>query len=214
MSRTLIVDYDAGNLRSVQRACVEVGLDAVISADPGAIASAERIIFPGVGQAGSAMATLRRTGLDRALQDALAAGVPMLGICLGLQISLDHSDEGDTPCLGLIPGQVRRFAMTDPRLKVPHMGWNEVRIVQPHPVLAGIAPGDEFYFVHGYYTDPASRSEVLAVSEYEREFACALGKGNYVGVQFHTEKSGRVGLDLLARFGAWDGQFKPEVQDA
>ncbi len=214
MSRTLIVDYDAGNLRSVQRACVEVGLNAVISADPGELARADRIVFPGVGQAGSAMATLRRTGLDRALRDALAAGVPMLGICLGLQISLDHSEEGDTPCLGLIPGQVRRFAMNDPRLKVPHMGWNAVNVVQPHPVLAGIQPGDEFYFVHGYFTDPASRSEVLAVSEYEREFSCALGKGNYVGVQFHTEKSGRVGLDLLARFGAWDGRFQPEVEDA
>lgn len=214
MSRTLIVDYDAGNLRSVQRACQEVGLAAAISGDPKQLARAERIIFPGVGQAASAMATLRERGLDVALQAAIAEGVPILGICLGLQISLEHSEEGDTRCLGLIPGRVRRFAMNDPRLKVPHMGWNEVRVVQPHPVLAGIEPGDEFYFVHGYYTDPASRSEVLAVSDYEHEFSCALGLGNFVGVQFHTEKSGRVGLDLLARFGAWNGRFEPEMSDA
>lgn len=208
MNRTLIVDYDAGNLRSVQRACHEVGLDAVISADPAAVAAAERIIFPGVGQAGSAMATLHRSGLGSALQHAIRSGTPILGICLGLQISLDHSEEGDTPCLGLIPGRVRRFAMDDPRLKVPHMGWNEVRVRRPHPVLAGIEPGDEFYFVHGYYPDPATDAAVLAVAEYEREFCCALGLGNYIGVQFHTEKSGRVGLDLIARFGRWDGQFE------
>lgn len=209
MSRTLIVDYDAGNLRSVQRACSEVGLDAVISSDPRAVAHADRVIFPGVGQAASAMATLARTGLDAALRHAIDAGTPILGICLGLQISLEHSEEGDTPCLGLIPGQVRRFALDDPRLKVPHMGWNEVRVVAPHPVLAGIEPGDEFYFVHAYYPDPAGTDAVLAVSEYEREFCCALGVRNYVGVQFHTEKSGRVGLDLIARFGRWDGRYEP-----
>ncbi len=208
MGRTLIVDYDAGNLRSVQRACHEVGLEAVISADPAALARSDRIIFPGVGQAASAMATLHRSGLALALQHAIAAGTPILGICLGLQISLTHSEEGDTPCLGLIDGRVRRFALDDPRLKVPHMGWNEVRVLRPHPVLAGIEPGDEFYFVHGYYPDPATTDAVLAVSDYEREFCCALGVGNYVGVQFHTEKSGRVGLDLIARFGRWDGRFE------
>jgi|AntRauTorcE11898_2_1112593.scaffolds.fasta_scaffold35946_2 glutamine amidotransferase len=207
VSRTVIVDYDAGNLRSVLRACREVGLDAEISADPDRVAGAERVIFPGVGQAASAMATLRRTGLDRALHAALDAGTPMLGICLGLQISLDRSEEGDTPTLGLIPGVVRRFALTDPSLKIPHMGWNRIRVLQPHPVLAGIDPEDEFYFVHGYYTQPASPDEALAVAEYEREFCCALGRDNYVGVQFHTEKSGRVGLDLIARFGRWDGSW-------
>jgi len=209
LGRTLIVDYDAGNLRSVQRACQEVGLDATISADPVAVTRAERVIFPGVGQAASAMATLTRTGLDQALKHAIAAGTPILGICLGLQISLEHSEEGDTPCLGLIPGRVRRFALDDPRLKVPHMGWNSLRVVKPHPVLAGIEPDDEFYFVHGYYPDPSSTDAVLAVAEYEREFCCALGMRNYVGVQFHTEKSGRVGLDLIARFAAWDGRFEP-----
>ncbi len=214
MARTVIVDYDAGNLRSVQRACSEVGLDADIAAEPAAVARADRIIFPGVGQAASAMRTLRRTGLDEALRHAIAAGTPILGICLGLQISLDYSEEGDTACLGLIPGRVRRFAFDDPRLKVPHMGWNEVRVVHPHPVLAGIRPGDEFYFVHAYYPDPDTREAVLAVADYEHEFCCALGVRNYVGVQFHTEKSGRVGLDLIARFARWDGRDQRDREAA
>lgn len=206
--RTVIVDYDAGNLRSVQRALAEVGVDAVLSANPGDLVNAQRIVFPGVGAAGSAMRTLRRLGLDVALKQAIAAGTPTLGICLGLQISLDHSEEGDTTTLGLLPGAVRRFRLNDPRLKIPHMGWNEVRVVQAHPVLAGLMPGDECYFVHAYYPDPARAEDVLALATYERDFVCALGRGNYVGTQFHAEKSGRVGLDLLARFARWDGKFE------
>ena len=209
MAATVIVDYDAGNLRSVQRACAEVGLDACISADPQRVAHADRVIFPGVGQAASAMATLRRTGLDAALRTALDAGTPMLGICLGLQISLDRSEEGDTSTLGLIPGEVRRFALDDPRLKIPHMGWNAIRVVRPHPVLAGLDPEDEFYFVHGYYAVPADEDTIVATAHYERDFCCAIGRGNYVGVQFHTEKSGRAGLGLIERFGRWDGAWSP-----
>ena len=206
MPVTLIIDYDAGNLRSVQRACAEVGLTAEISADPARIARAERIIFPGVGAAGSGMASVRKNGLDTALLDAYAAGVPILGICLGVQISLDHSEEQDTKTLGLLPGRVRRFKFDDPSLKVPHMGWNEVRLVQPHPLLEGFEVGSEFYFVHGYYPDPVLRSDVYAVSDYEIEFPCAVGRGNYFGTQFHTEKSGRVGLNLLANFATWNGE--------
>jgi len=203
---TVIIDYDAGNLRSVQRACAEVGLDARITNSPRDVAAADRVIFPGVGAAGSAMRSLRASGLDRALVDAIAAGTPVLGICLGLQISLDHSEENDTPTLGLLPGRVVRFRLDDPRLKIPHMGWNEVRVVRAHPVLAGIQPGDEFYFVHAYYPEPSDPSLVLAVTDYERTFACALGRQNYVATQFHPEKSGRVGLELLARFAKWDGR--------
>ena len=203
----IIVDYDAGNLKSVQRACAEVGLTAEISADPAKIARAERIIFPGVGAAGSGMASVRRNGLDQILLDAFAAKVPMLGICLGLQISLEHSAEQDTKTLGLIRGDVARFAFEDPSLKIPHMGWNEVRVVNPHPLLADVVPGDEFYFVHGYYPRPADTDAVFAVSNYETQFACAIGRDNYFGTQFHTEKSGRVGLQLLARFAAWDGSI-------
>lgn len=201
----LIIDYDAGNLRSVQRACAEVGLPAEISADPDAVRRAARVIFPGVGAAGSAMRSLTREGMDVALREVIRAGVPVLGICLGLQISFDHSEEDDTPTLGLLPGRVRRFRFDDPSLKIPHMGWNEVRVVRPHPVLAGIEPGDEFYFVHGYYPEPAAADLVYAVTDYEVEFACAVGRDNYFATQFHPEKSGRVGLRLLEAFARWDG---------
>lgn len=201
----VIVDYDAGNLRSVQRACREVGLDAVISADADEVRRAERIIFPGVGAAGSAMRSLRATGIGGALTDAYRAGTPILGICLGLQISLDHSEESDTDTLGLVPGSVRRFRLTDPALKIPHMGWNAVNVLRRHPVLADVQPGDEFYFVHAYFPSPANPDDVLAEANYEGRFCCALGRGNYVATQFHPEKSGRVGLALLERFAEWDG---------
>jgi len=201
----IIIDYDAGNLRSVQRACREVGFDAEITADPDRLAHADRIIFPGVGAAGSAMRSITANGMDQALKEAIGRGVPTLGICLGLQVSLDHSEESDTATLGLIPGEVRRFRFDHRELKIPHMGWNEVRVVQAHPLLAGIKPGDEFYFVHGYYPCPADPADIYAVTDYEVEFACALGRDNYFGMQCHPEKSGRVGLDVLARFARWDG---------
>ena len=202
----VIIDYDAGNLRSVQRACAEVGADAVISNDPVRVQAASRVIFPGVGAAGSAMASLRRTGLADALRCAVDDGKPVLGICLGLQISLRHSEENDTETLGLIPGETRRFRLDRPELKIPHMGWNEVRPIQPHPLLDGIEAGDEFYFVHAYYPAPEDQDCVYARTTYEDDFAAAVGRGNYFGVQFHPEKSGRVGLSLLDRFTRWDGQ--------
>lgn len=203
---TIIIDYDAGNLRSVARACAEVGLDASISGNPTHVRSADRIIFPGVGAAGSAMRSLGRSGLDAALVAAYQSGVPILGICLGLQISLEHSEEGDTRTLGLVEGTARRFDFFDLDLKVPHMGWNEVRPVSPHPLLSSVEPGDEFYFVHSYFPEPAIRDQVFAEATYEHDFCCALGCDNYFGVQFHPEKSGRVGLRLLERFATWDGE--------
>jgi len=203
---TIIVDYDAGNLRSVQRACAEVGIQAKISRDPAVLLAAPRVIFPGVGAAGAAMTSITRSGLGEAMVEYLQSGKPLLGICLGLQISLQHSQENDQTTLGLIAGRVCRFEFDDPSLKIPHMGWNEVTAVQPHPVLAGIEPGDEFYFVHGYYPQPEHQHQVYATTEYERTFACAIGKDNYFATQFHPEKSGRVGLRLLQAFGAWDGQ--------
>lgn len=206
MSHAIIIDYDAGNLRSVQRACSEVGIDAEISADADRVAAADRLIFPGVGAAGSAMRSVRRNELDQALRSALAGGTPVLGICLGLQISFDHSEEDDQDTLGLLPGLVKRFAFERRDLKIPHMGWNEVRVVRPHPLLDDIEPGDEFYFVHSYYPVPAEPELVFAVTDYERDFACAVGRDNYFATQFHPEKSGRVGLRLLARFAAWDGR--------
>lgn len=202
----IIIDYDAGNLRSVARACAEVGLSAKISADWREVEKAERIIFPGVGAAPSAMRSLKGAGLDRALIEAFQAGTPTLGICLGLQISLDHSEEGGTPTLGLISGRVARFDFSDQSLKVPHMGWNEVRVTRAHALLEEIEPGDEFYFVHSYFPRPSDASVVYAETAYEDDFCCALGTDNYFGVQFHPEKSGRVGLRLLEKFAAWGGE--------
>ena len=200
-----IVDYEAGNLKSVQRACAEVGVRAVISNDPARLLDADRVIFPGVGAAGSAMRSLRRARLDGALKSAITGGKPVLGICLGLQISLQHSEEQDTKTLGILPGRVARFRFDRPELKIPHMGWNEVRVARPHPLLEGIEPGDEFYFVHGYYPVPSHREQVYAVTDYETEFASALGSGSYFATQFHPEKSGRVGLRLLEKFSRWRG---------
>ena len=205
MSETIIIDYDAGNLRSVQRACAEVGLSAEISSDPERLRHAPRVIFPGVGAAGSAMRSLQRNGLDEALREVINTGTPVLGICLGLQISFDRSEEDNQQTLGLLPGQVRRFSFDRPELKIPHMGWNEVRLEKPHPVLSGLEPGDEFYFVHGYYPEPADRAQIYALTEYETDFACAVGRDNYFATQFHPEKSGRVGLRLLEAFAGWSG---------
>ena len=203
---TVIIDYDAGNLRSVQRACAEVGLAARITNDAREVARADRVIFPGVGAAHSAMRSLRAAGLDTALRHAIDAGTPVLGICLGLQISLDHSEEGDTPTLGLIEGRVVKFRLDDPGLKIPHMGWNEVTVVKPHPLLRKVPAGASFYFVHSYYPQPTHRNDVYAETDYERPFACALGRRNYFATQFHPEKSGRVGLELLGCFATWDGK--------
>jgi imidazole glycerol-phosphate synthase subunit HisH len=200
-----IVDYDAGNLRSVKRACDALGIESVLSKDPEAVSRAERIIFPGVGAAKSAVDTLSRTGLGEAIRTAHGRGTPVLGICLGAQIVLEESEEGDVRCLGLLPGRVRRFRPADPRLKVPHIGWNDVSVERAHPLLAGLEPGDEFYFVHSYYPSPADEDRAYATADYGGAFCCALGKDNLFATQFHPEKSGRLGLKILERFVRWEG---------
>lgn len=200
-----IVDYNAGNLRSVKRACDAVGIESVLSRDPDAVVRASRVIFPGVGAAKSAMDTLRASGLDEAIVAAVKKGTPTLGICIGAQIVLDRSEEGDVQTLGLIEGTTVRFRPTDPRLKVPHIGWNEVRVAKEHPLLQGIESGDEFYFVHSYYPSPKDPARVHATAEYGGEFCCALGRDNLFATQFHPEKSGPLGLALLERFSKWEG---------
>lgn len=200
-----IVDYDAGNLRSVLRACAEVGVDAQITSSRSHIRNAERVIFPGVGAAGAAMKSLRNTGLDQVLHGVFADGVPFLGICMGLQVCFDTSEEGDTRTLGLLPGRVRRFQLNDPLLKIPHMGWNEISVVKPHPIFEGMQIGTEFYFVHSYFPVPDECEHILATAQYENDFCCACSKENFVGTQFHPEKSGRAGLSLLSNFARWDG---------
>lgn len=200
-----IIDYQAGNLTSVKRALDYLDLPARISSDPAFVRAAERIIFPGVGHAASAMKTLRERSLDAALRDAFAKGTPILGICLGTQIVLSKSEEGNTVCLGIIAGDVPRLSLPDPSLKIPHMGWDSLRIVRKHPVLAGVKPGDEFYFVHSYYPRPSNESAVIAWCDYGIDFPAVIGEGNLVATQFHPEKSGEAGLRVLRSFAAWDG---------
>ena len=199
----VIVDYKAGNLKSVERACSEVGVEAEISGDPEKIRQASRLIFPGVGAAGAAMASLQETGIDEAIREFFNLGRPVLGICLGLQISLNYSEENQTKTLDLISGQVKKFRLKETGLKIPHMGWNTVNVTQQHPVLDRIEALDEFYFVHSYYAVPAKKESVYALTDYEDQFASVISKDNLIATQFHPEKSGRVGLRLLSNFLRW-----------
>jgi glutamine amidotransferase len=199
-----IVDYKAGNLTSVKRALDHLGIPAHISKEPEVVRKAERIIFPGVGHASAAMEVLGSRGLDEALKEAFTRGVPILGICIGCQIILDYSEEGDTTGLSLIPGICTRFQLHDLSLKIPHMGWNAVTVTQPHPVLAHLKPGDAFYFVHSYYPRPNDETNVFATCEYEITFPVAIGRDNLFAVQFHAEKSGSLGLRVLENFSRWN----------
>ncbi len=200
-----IIDYSAGNLGSVARAVAHLGFACAVTHDSDLIRRAERIIFPGVGAAGAAMESLRRTGVDRILGEQVAGGKPVLGICLGSQIILGHSDENDTVCLGLLAGRARAFpaGMRSPEgapLKIPHMGWNRIAPRRNHPLFAGIGPEDEFYFVHSFFPVPEHPEQVLAVTQHGVEFAAVIGHGNLVATQFHLEKSGRPGLRMLRNF--------------
>jgi glutamine amidotransferase len=200
-----IIDYKAGNLTSVKRALDYLGIESLITSDRAGIRSAERIIFPGVGHAKSAMEIMRERGLDSALREAFTAGTPVMGICLGCQIVLTHSEEGDTECAGLIKGTCPRFCFDDPSLKIPHMGWNSISAVQSHPVFKDVRDGDEFYFVHSYYPLPSDSSRVIATCDYGITFPAAIGFKNLVATQFHPEKSGQPGLEILKNFSLWDG---------
>jgi glutamine amidotransferase len=198
-----IVDYNAGNPTSVKRALAAVGVESRISPDASEVEHAERIIFPGVGHAQSTMAVLVERGLDRALGAAFRAGTPILGICVGAQLSLTRSEEGDTECLDLVPGTVRRFPALPAHLKVPHMGWNRVLLTRPHPLFEGLPVENEFYFVHSYYLDPLAPEHVLGLTEHGIQFASAFAWRNFAALQFHPEKSGPLGLGVLERFARW-----------
>jgi glutamine amidotransferase len=204
-----IIDYNAGNLASVARAVAHLGFACTVTADAGIIREAERIIFPGVGAAGAAMASLKRAGLDAVLVEQFAAGKPLLGICLGTQVIMGYSEENDTRCLGIVSGRVAAFPAPLPGddghpLKIPHMGWNRIHVRVPHPLTEGIDPQDEFYFVHSYYPVPDAAELVMATTDYGIRFASVLGWRNLVATQFHLEKSGRPGLRMLANFCAWN----------
>ncbi len=198
-----ILDYKAGNLTSVRRALDHLGIPNQIIADPDVVCRAEKIIFPGVGAAGSAMRVLQERGLDEALKESIRAGTPTLGICIGCQIILTSSEEDQTNCLDLVSGTCVRFRLDDPSLKVPHVGWNTVVVTQSHPVLSHVRPGDEFYFVHSYYPQPDDDDTVFATSDYGGTFPVAIGVDTLFAVQFHAEKSGPVGLELLKNFSNW-----------
>lgn len=200
---TGIIDYNAGNIRSVERALASLNVEYRISKNPRDLENADRVIFPGVGEAKFAMRELAKSGFDGFLRDWAASGKPLLGICLGSQVIFEHSEENDTPCLGLIPGTVRRFPRDFPArgLKVPHMGWNGVDYRNGgSALLSGIPDGTDFYFVHSYYVDPADASVITATADYGFPVPCGVKNGNVEAFQFHPEKSGRNGLRILANY--------------
>jgi glutamine amidotransferase len=202
-----LIDYGGSNLRSVQKALEAVGARPAVTADPDVVRRADKLVLPGVGAFGAGMAALRARGLDAATREAVAAGALLLGICLGMQFLFDESDEmGRHEGLGLIPGRVTRFPAglnADGRpLKVPHVGWNGIDPAGAPPLLAGVAPGAHAYFVHSYFCAPRDEADVLARADYGGAFAAVVGRGRVFGIQFHPEKSQRVGLRILANFAA------------
>jgi len=196
--RIAILDYGMGNLRSVEKAVEHVGASATVTADPGAVRDADGLILPGVGAFPRAMERIRERGLDALASERLDAGVPVLGICLGLQLLFETSSElGGATGLGLLPGPVDRLHA--PGLKVPHIGWAAVRWERQSRLIEGIESGTPFYFVHSFAPQPTS-DDLLGSAEYGERFACAAERGNVFGVQFHPEKSSAAGLRLLANF--------------
>jgi len=214
MSSIAVIDYGMGNLRSVTKALEHVagGVPVVLTADPVLIGAASHVVFPGQGAARECMAEINRRGLAAAVREA-AASKPFLGICMGLQVLMAHSDENEgIECLEFIPGQVRRFTsplhdpVTQARLKVPQMGWNQVHQSQAHPLWKDIAQDSRFYFVHSYYVAPDSQDLVAGRTLYGHSYASVLATGSVFAVQFHPEKSQRAGLTLLANFLRWNGR--------
>lgn len=197
--KLVVIDYESGNLRSVAKALESVGVAPQVSSDPAKIIGADAVVFPGVGSGPAAMEALRQRDLVEPLREYVASGRPFLGICLGLQLLLERTEEGDAPCLGCIPGRVKRLP---DGLKVPHMGWNSVRIIKEHPVFQGIPQDSHFYFVHSYYAAPEDDSWVAGATEYGVSFCSAYAKGNLVATQFHPEKSGLLGLRFYENFVA------------
>ena len=192
-----------GNLRSVQKALQHVAPEAEveITADPARVRSADRVVFPGQGAMPDCMRSLKQSGLGDAVGES-ARGKPFLGLCIGQQMLFEHSAEGETPGLGLVAGRVKGFARK-PGLKIPHMGWNEVRQVAPHALWKGIDDGARFYFVHSFYCEPAERAIAAGETDYPDAFTSAIARDNIFATQFHPEKSSVAGLTLLRNFAHW-----------
>ncbi len=207
MSVVAVVDYGMGNLRSVAKAIEHVAADArvVVTSDPAAVAAADRVVVPGQGAMPDCMRELAAKGLRQAVIDA-AAAKPFLGICIGLQMLFENSDEGNVAGLGVLPGKVLRFPDAETvakGLKVPHMGWNEVAQAEAHPLWRDIPDGARFYFVHSYYVEPADPAAIAGSTIYGIPFTSAVARDNIFAVQFHPEKSAHAGLQLLGNFMRW-----------
>ena len=197
---TAIIDYDAGNIKSVEKAVIALGGRAEVTADPEAIRKADKVILPGVGAFGDAMAHLRKTGLDEVIREVTGKGTPFLGICLGLQLLFERSDESPgAEGLGILPGEILRIPDCE-GLKIPHMGWNSLHLENDGRLFAGIKEGTYVYFVHSYYLKAKDEKIVKASTEYSTHIHASVEKDNVFACQFHPEKSGDVGLKILKNF--------------
>lgn len=194
-----IIDYGVGNLRSVEKAFAAMGCEAIISSEERVLREAERLVLPGVGAFGACMKALKGHGFDRLVKERATAGTPLLGVCVGMQMLFDESDEfGSTRGLGLLSGSVRRFGN---ELVVPQVGWNRIHQKQPHALFEGIADQSFCYFVHSFYCEPVDEQVVVGETEYGVRYASVVAQGNVCGVQFHPEKSQEIGLRMLRNFG-------------
>ena len=199
--RVAVIDYDAGNTLSVTRALEKVGASVDLTPDPERVLAADAVVLPGVGAFGDCVGKLRERGMDEACLEAFRSGKPFLGVCVALQVIFESSEESPgAKGLGILPGGVVRFDGDD--LRVPHIGWNELSLSRPHPVLDGL-DGEAFYFVHSYYPEPTEPGDLVGETEYGTRFCSAAGRENLVAVQFHPEKSSRAGLRLYGNFLSW-----------
>jgi glutamine amidotransferase len=198
MTRVAIIDYGVGNLRSVEKAFRAAGAAAVVTGDERVLREADALVLPGVGAFGACMSALRERGFDALVRERANEGVPLLGVCVGMQMLFEESEEfGRTEGLGLLKGRVRRF---DLDLRVPHVGWNQVEKKRPHPLVAGVENEAFFYFVHSYYCEAKDAQDVVGETEYGLAYASVVARGAVCGVQFHPEKSQSAGLRLLGNF--------------
>ncbi len=193
-----IIDYGAGNLRSVVNAITKLGYQPIITSNPEEVMKAKFVILPGVGAAGSTVSNLKRLGLTEPIKDYIASRRPFLGVCIGLQVLFSGTDEGGGhQCLGIISGQVKKLPSG---LKIPHIGWNQVKQKVRHPIFEGIADKENFYFVHSYYAKPDDEALVAGTTEYGIPFCSVVVRNNLIATQFHPEKSGELGLKMYANF--------------
>ena len=196
----VIIDYGAGNLKSIENAFDYLGYNTIPTNNPKDILQGDVIVFPGQGSSPKAMAALHKLHMVDALKTVIKNQTPFLGICLGLQTLMSESEEGNTPCLDIIPGKTRLLSNS---LKIPHIGWNQVHLTHPHPVFKNIPQGSYFYFVHSYFADPVDRQTVIGTTNYGDTFCSVLAVDNILATQFHPEKSGQIGLTIYDNFMKW-----------